>query len=293
MTKPPIVGTLLAIILFISSNAVAALDEVKWPKNRNKVDPREQYKRKILLSALERTKEMYGDYTLERVNVDGMTNTRAREIIRAGEPFNISSALTSREWESETIPIRIPIRRGILNYRLLLIKKGNEKVFHDVNTLEDLKQKKVGLRIGWSTTKIFDSLNFSMVKGLKYDGLFVMLDSGRFDYIPRGINEIYNEILQREQVLNLGIEPNLAIYLAAPTYFFVSPKMPSLAERLELGLEMMVKDGTLRQMFQENYSKSLEIANIKSRKIIKIENTLLPPETPLHRKELWFEYDED
>jgi hypothetical protein len=62
-----------------------------------------------------------------------------------------------------------------------------------------------------------------------------------------------------------------------------------LAKRLEAGLEIMVNDGSLKAIFNATYGDALKIADLKSRKIIFIKNSSLPPLTPLDRKELWYD----
>ena len=77
----------------------------------------------------------------------------------------------------------------------------------------------------------------------------------------------------------------------APYYIFVSPHEKRLAERIEQGLEMMIEDGSHKALFDKYYAAKIVAADLPSRHIIRIENTKLSPETPLNRKELWFEYD--
>jgi hypothetical protein len=47
------------------------------------------------------------------------------------------------------------------------------------------------------------------------------------------------------------IEPSLAIYLPMPTYVYVSPAKPRLAQRLEKGLKIMLKNGELHQILRK------------------------------------------
>ena len=82
-----------------------------------------------------------------------------------------------------------------------------------------------------------------------------------------------------------------ALHLQAPYYIFVSPKSPRLAKRLEAGLEMMVKDQSLKSLFYSYFKADIDKARISQRRIIYLNNPDLPPKTPLFRKELWFEYD--
>lgn len=76
-----------------------------------------------------------------------------------------------------------------------------------------------------------------------------MLNHDRFDFLPRGVNEIFEEYALRKDLLeNVIIEPHLALYIPGATYVFVSPKYPELAERLEIGLIYgSINNGTINR----------------------------------------------
>lgn len=273
----------LLFVLYFSS----AEDIVLYEKGQSLLDARVIYKTEMIREALIHTEEDYGSYKI-RTNAPIMNALQARKYLQAGEKLNVYIALTNPEWESETIPIRIPIRKGLLSYRLLLIHKDDQDLYKDITTIDDLKRLKVGLQHGWTTTLIMQDAGFDVVTGTSYDGLFLMLNNKRFHYIPRGVNEIYGEVeARKEQLFNVMVEPNLALYIISPTYIFVSKKYPQLAERLELGLERMIEDGTLDRIFHEYYDESIKRAELEKRTVIEIPNSLLPIETPLHRRVLW------
>jgi hypothetical protein len=71
----------------------------------------------------------------------------------------------------------------------------------------------------------------------------------------------------------------------------VSPKYPRIAERLEYGLEKMVESGELKQLFEDAFSKYINILDLKNRRVIDVGNPLLPEKTPLDREELWFDFN--
>ncbi|WED23788.1 transporter substrate-binding domain-containing protein [Vibrio sp. JC009] len=246
------------------------------------------FKRDIIITAMERTLGAYGPY--QYTSIDFRVNaSRALHELENGQLLNVFIALTNEEWESKTIPIRIPIRRGILNYRLLLVHKDDLPLYQDITSVEDLKALTVGLRRSWTTWKVLNHLGFNIISSSHYESLFMMLEHRRFHYIPRGINEIYDELEHRKDALpNVMVEPNLALYIPAPTYIFVSPKYPRLAKRLEDGLMLMVKDGTLEKMFNKHYGRYIQQTGMKNRRVIEVGNPLLPDTVPLSRSELWW-----
>lgn len=289
---PRLLCLVLASVLLFALN-VYAEDVVKWESGKNPNDPRTVYKLSIIETALRKTVPSYGPYRIDTIALKSrVNNTRAQEMLRTGDVINAYVALASKQWESAATPVRIPIRRGIVAYRLLLVNKDQLSQFERVKTFEDLKRLKVGLQVGWTTTKVMEADGFNIVSGTKFDSLFHMLDGNRFDYLPQGINEVFANLNKHTPALNLAVEPRLALRIPAPTYIFVSKNDQRLAERLEAGLELMVADGTLQKMFRDRFAAAIEQAELGNRLIIDVPNKLLPEATPLDRKELWFDVNE-
>jgi hypothetical protein len=266
-----------------------AFDSVRFEQGQSKLDSRMLYKTAVIRSALEHTQDEYGPFELT-TNAPRMNSLQAIRQIQSGDVINVFIALTNPTWEANAIPIRIPVRRGLLSYRLLLINKKDQDRFAQITTASELRKMTAGLRQSWSLAQILSNQDFRSINTSSYDGLFLMLERGRFDYIPRGINEIYSELEQRQNKLtNIMVEPTLALYIPTPTYIFVSPRYPELAQRLEKGMEMMVQDGTLKALFDKHYSTFIKQAKLHERRIIHVANPYLPELTPVGRKELWFD----
>jgi hypothetical protein len=275
--------------MFFNLFNITAEDIVLYEKGQSALDSRVKYKNELIRQALIHTESDFGPFKF--LTTAPVLNTiQAMKQIKTGKILNVFIALTTPDWELYSIPIRIPIRKGLLSYRLLLIHKDDLGLYANIKTLEQLKSLTVGLQLGWTTRLIMEKSGFDIITGTSYDGLFHMLNNKRFHYIPRGVNEIYGEIEARESNLhNLMIEPNLALYINSPTYIFVSKKYPELAKRLEIGMERMVENGTLDRLFTEYYNDNIQKADLKTRHIIEIPNDFLPYKTPLNRDELWFD----
>jgi hypothetical protein len=83
----------------------------------------------------------------------------------------------------------------------------------------------------------------------------------------------------------------LLLYYPLPRYFFVarSPAGEALAKRVEAGLNRMLADGSFDQMFNAYKKPILQRLKLGSRRLLRIANPTLPSDTPLARKELWFD----
>ncbi len=277
-------------VLSLATTNSHALDIVHVNKRHSVQDTRTVYPHAVLHKALDVSSERYGPFKVT-VNEFVLPNNRTIDLLEHGEILNVVMVVTSTEWESRTIPIRIPLRMGALAYRVLVVNEHSLAKFEQVTDLQSLKALTVGLHRNWVTWNIMTDLGFDVGSGYSYESLFGMLSKRRFDYLPRGVHEVYDELkIRHKRYPGIVIEPKLALYIPSPFYMFVSPKHPRIAERLTFGLEKMVKDGTLKSMFLAHYGDTYKQANLKNRTIIDIGNPLLPKETPLDREELWLDF---
>jgi len=265
-----------------------ASDKIKLLPGFSPTDQRYRHPNLILTKALEATIESDGPFEISYF-AKPMVRARALIEIIKGRVINVHIAATRDEWEKNTIPIRIPILKGLLGYRLLLVHKKELESFKSLHDIETLKRFKAGSGSQWTTTKVLKKSGFNVVAGTDYEGLFTMLNAHRFDYFPRGVNEIFHEFDSRkEKYPNINIEPTKILYFPTPSYFFVSPKYPLLADRIRRGLETIIRNGMFDTLFKEKYGDIILRAKFNDKKILKIDNPFLSPETPLDRSELWF-----
>jgi hypothetical protein len=272
-------------LLFLTPTNVWANDVFKIAANNYYVSG---YWEELLTTGLDITSEEFGPYKIV-IHEHSMSNERHMQEMKKGELINARVGLATPERESALIPIKIPIRRGLLNYRLLLANKSELSKFEGIETLEQLKTLKVGLLERWITSDILQHHNFELLRIPEYRSLLRMLQAKRFDYTVRGVNEIYTELdFNQPSGADFAVVPNIGVYINSPTYLFISKRHPRLAKRIEIGFELMLKNGQFEQIFNKWHQNSIDRANLKSRKFITIDNPLLPAHMPTHRPELWF-----
>lgn len=268
-----------------------AIDLVRITKPHSEIDQRHVYNNTVLTEALKNTVDKYGDFEIEQT-VHGLSRDRALKELLSGQLINVHIVPTRQEWEEKTIPIRIPIVKGLLSYRLFFIKNQDVEKFSKVSSLDELKALRAGLGLQWSTTKAMQPQGFDIVTGDSYEGLFNMLSHRRFDYFPRGVNEIFEEAeSRRTKYPDIVIEPSKALYLPQPTYLFVSPQYPKLAQRIKEGLEGMIQDGSFDKIFWKHHKNNITKAALNERTIFSIDNPELSPQTPWQNKKLWLDLD--
>jgi hypothetical protein len=197
---------------------------------------------------------------------------------------------TTNEFEDRMQPIRFPIFKGLLGYRILMIKTGTQHKFDGIRTLEDLRRVSLGQGRLWADTDVLTANGLNVVKVMKYENLFFMLDGDRFDAFPRGAHEPWSEIKRYPQ-LALTVENNISLVYTSPFYFFVNKANTDLAKALETGFRIAIEDGSFHAYFMNDptVKDAVEKANLKNRIIIPLNNPTLPKLTPVDDKTLWFD----
>jgi hypothetical protein len=265
---------------------------VRYPCPESATDVRLRYPLAVLRAALECTERDDGPFQIDQTG-DVMNEQLMMRRLEAGsDDVDVQSRPTSVEDERHLAPIRIPIDRGLLGWRICLIRAADQPEFDQIHDLDGLRHITIGQGRDWNDVPIYQANGFRVVTGAVYDGLFEMLANSRFDAFPRGVQEVFDEFDARRQALPaLAIEHSLLIHYPLVRYFWVahSDKGERLRKRLTRGLEAMVADGSLKRLFYRFMSSAIERAGFKDRRIIEIANPLLPSTVPLDRPDLWFD----
>jgi hypothetical protein len=176
-----------------------------------------------------------------------------------------------------------------MGYRLLIIRAEDQSWFRRVQTIDQLRELRAGQGHDWPDTEILRANGLAVEATVDYDSLFRMLQLGRFDYLPRAINEPWEELALRSG-RGLAVEEGLMLYYPTAEYFFVNRDNVALAERIERGLRRALADGSFDKLFREHpvNANAFGKANVLKRRIIRLDNPLLPPETPFDQAELWW-----
>lgn len=286
--KKMIIKYYIFIFLLLCSGQASACNLLLHTGSESVKDQRSQYFIDVLRLALDKTPDLGECFTLKALQ-SPMYQARALKSLDKDYGVDIVWSMTSKERETKFLPIRIPLLKGLLGFRTFIIRRIDEEKFANIQSLKELQSLVIGQGRNWPDTKILRANNFSVVEGGSYDGLFKMLQLKRFDYFPRGVTEIWEELLAH-QGKDLIMEQTLLLHYNAPIYFFVSKKNTALAERIERGLILAIKDGTFDTLFMNNsvYKKYFGQLRIESRRTIELNNPFLTAETPLGNINLWY-----
>lgn len=244
----------------------------------------------FLITALNHTVPAYGPYVIDTYSSPMSAQREIDEVI-AGRLINVlASEPGHRELDGATIPIPIPIDRGLLGYRVALINEGQQPKLDTIHDLAGLRTLTIGQGQDWGDVPVYRLAGVPLVTTSRYDLLFPMLADHRFDLFPRGVLEITQELKAFQPSFpQMRIESHLLIRYPYAQFFYVSKDNPRLAQRLKDGLEAMLKDGSFDALFREHFSQSIADLHLERRVLIDLKNPSLPSWVPLDRKELWLD----
>jgi hypothetical protein len=227
-------------------------------------------------------------YEVKRYS-ETLPHHRAFGFLTAQKGIDIVIAYATEERDQAYLAVPYPILRGLNGWRLCAVHKDNSAIFNKVTRLDELKVFKAGQLYAWTDNKILTFNGITPVNGSDFIGLYQMLQKKRFDYLPRSILEAEHEVnsIAQQEKINIVIEPNILLYYPTAFYFYVNKNNKALAKELTLGFEAIIKNGKVDAIFYRHYGKIIADIRKEQRKIIVLENPLLPRSTPLARKELW------
>lgn len=242
----------------------------------------------ILQLALDKTKQTYGSYHLKTSTP--MEQGRVMVELKRNQRVHVASFAPNQKRETELLPVRIPVTRGLLGLRVCLIHKDNQKRFSNISNLQEWIDSGISIGQGehWPDTAILEANKIKVIKSAKYMPLFDMLVKKRFDCFSRSVSEVLPE-LKKYSANGVALEQEHILIYRLPTFFFVSRKNSQLALRLEKGLRMANQDGSFQKLIRKAYDDQFKQINLNNRKAIYLDNPFLTEKTTsiLNDKSLW------
>lgn len=273
----------LLLCLMVFSVQSWPAEVVRYPAIEDSADKRSDYPIALLELAL---KKSGSSATLQTTSAR-VSKSRALYLLETGVEVDVVWTMTSVDREKRFLPVRIPIYKGLGSYRLLLIRRDDQAKFSALKDEAALKQQMMSQMHDWVDAEVLRQNKFKVLNASSYQSLFQMLLHNRVDAVPRSVLEIAKE-QQFFASQGLHIETDWVLHYPGAVYFFVSNKNPVLAEKIETGLRLALKDGSFDLLFQKYFVQQLKEMKLSKRRLVELKNPLLPPETPLNESTLWY-----
>jgi hypothetical protein len=239
-------------------------------------DRRYEYPRELLELALVKAGSLRSV-----VQQGGMTQARLAVEVAEGR-MDVLILPTSWPSNEAVMPVRVPLRRGLLGVRLLLARQDVAASLAAVRTLDELRRNfRMGYGADWIDRQAFVPLGFRMVLGSNYTGLFDMLRAGRFDYLHRGINELWHELDHPRLGRDLAVVPQLALRYPLDDCFWVRRGNTALAATIDRGLAIARADGSFAALYDRWFGPGVARAALAQRRVFELGGYPVEPDMPL------------
>lgn len=243
--------------------------------NGNKSPIRREYEKQLLSLCLSEA-----DFVDADVLVDESDYPSAEDegnIFSNGCDVLVSVAGNQKFSGKPTRMIEIPVCKGILGHRLLIILKQHAKRFGNINSIEQLQKMTIGIPATWADADLFRKNGYTVSEKGSLDDNFTRLLSQKIDYITLGINEI-ESILEKlgDFKKELLIEQNILIYYPLPLVFYVHPEKMQLANIVKNGLQTAIANGKHAALFEMHHPNIVDRLALRKRKTLQLTNPYLP-----------------
>lgn len=280
----------MASLVYLCTGAGLALSDETVIAHQTPAAPAQEYRlwyrnfdsppiHALVSLAFKKTPE-YGPFKITR-SPEMAQGRVVRELEKRRSPLvDIANVATSSERERNLRSIPIPIDGGLLGFRVCVVLKESLPKFEGITSLSELS--KADIRIGqgthWPDTPILRVNGISVVTHARYEILFRMLENHRFECFARGVSEVLFD-LKLEANKDFVVEPNLLLAYPMPSYFFVSRSGHETAQRLQLGMERAIHDGSFAEYLVRFYGKAITELQLEKRTILTLDNPFLTEES--------------
>jgi len=235
-------------------------------------------------------KKSGSSYQLTPVGIKGIPHARLVSNLLNNGPVNIIFMGTTKEMEDILLPIRIPLFRGLVGYRIMMTSTEYADVFADISSVAEFKKVVIGLGLNWADEAIMKEAGLNVVT-LPYHRLFNALAGGRFHGVSRGAHEIRGEYeILKHSKTNLLIDKHLVLAYRLATFFFVAPDNLALANALTAGLEQAYEDGSFLLYFNQHpaVTNAIALLNDPKRTWLWLDNHHVSKQTLNIPASYWF-----
>ena len=281
---------LSALIVFALSS-ICSLPVLAEPAisfwSGNRVEGRKLYERDVLDALLAATEQEFGKRRVDEYTDDYPGLEEAEVFTSKGHDLFVTVAGNPKLAGRAKILVPEPIMKGLLGYRLLIVKSGDVALFTDISPGE-LAAKKVGIPETWADADLFRANGYQVVEQGSFDTLMQRLANQAFDYVSFGANEIDSVFTQyAEPVGGLTIQPDLLLHYPFALVFYLAPDQQTLARRLNLGFERIRANGVLDALFERYFGDIVEGQKLRERRTIHLDNPQMPAEMLTITEKIW------
>ena len=282
MKNMKIVIVFLALMLVNSTAWSADIRVCQTEKSKYK------YRLELAKLILNKTTTEFGPAQITRPSQKDPTQSRCIHLLENNSIDLVYLPATAERLSSMEV-LKIDMHNGMLGYRVLLINRKDKDRFSKVKTIDDLRKFKGGFGKQWGDFKIFKLNDLPVVGATNTQVLLKMLNINRFEYFHRGLHEAWEEVgANQGEFPDIMVEETIALFYDFPVYFMFNKTNHNLKKRFETGFQLILKDGSYKELYLKNFGTYAQKANLKNRVLIPIEYPT-PKGLPPVDTSLWLE----
>ena len=231
------------------------------------------------------------DYQLKPSPAGVVTEQRATEIMLSGGKIDVEWVGANAKSGELLSPVMFPIDGGLLGYRLFLIDGARQSEFSAVRSLSDLKRFVALQGKGWSDVEVLRKAGVTVRTAADHIHIYRMTLERRGDYFPRAAFEAFTEQGQYVAATpGLAVEKTLILHYPLTLLYYVRRSDHGLHDDIYRGLMAAVADGSYKKLFLSDPSvrAALEQTQFKTRRILDIDNPVMPADVKAIDPSLWF-----
>lgn len=237
-----------------------------------------RYVVRLLSEALQRARL---GYTLQPLPAQRLIQGRLElELAQPEGRADLMWAMASRQRETQVTAVRVPLDRGLIGWRVLVVRRDELSRWPRTLSREQLQLRIAGQGLHWPDVDILRSNGLRVETGLDAQTLYAMLRKGRIDYFPRSVLEVTDELTQLA-ASDLTLVPGLLLRYPAVSYVYLGTGAEALAGPLTEALRALAAEGRQRALFDECFGAQLAALQLPQRRVISLGNPLNPPDVTL------------
>ncbi|MFT6953870.1 MAG: hypothetical protein ACJARM_001181 [Glaciecola sp.] len=243
--------------------------------NGNKSPTRRAYEKQLLSLCLKEAGVMDADIVVDETDYPNAEDEG--NIFSNGCDVLVSVAGNQKFLGKPATIIEIPVCRGVLGHRLLVIPQRHAERFANLNSVQQLQEMNIGIPATWADADLFRYNGFNVLEKGCLDDLFIRLLDQEFDYVALGANEIESIFEEfRGAKTGLLLEKNLLIYYPLPLVFYVHPHRIDLISLIESGLTKAISNGKHKSLFEIHHPNLIDRLALRTRLTFRLTNPYLP-----------------
>lgn len=219
-----------------------------------------------------------------------MEQKRVTHELMRGELVDINWMALNDERIKNLRLIPVPLDRGLMGFRRLIVHQNNNKKMHGIKTLAELAQLRACQGLDWPDTSIMRAAGLQVVEVAGFENIFQQVVARRCDYFPRGYLEVDQELAMRQKIYpELVLVSQLMIYYPSSLFYFVNKGEKELAARIHSGLERLIDSGKF-MAYMHSHALTHQYFPLRfTGNLIAIPNPYLPAELGADNSRYWFQ----